>query len=193
MKTISKRMYFAVIVASLFVTISVYAASSMNQYSDQENVGLVNTLTPTDPPNQDIGVGAMLPILVTEDVDLSYCGSEGAQCNNHTYYPANDSNHNPVRVGIMITANGVGVPGLKASNFTFVNPFIPAGASSAGICAAAICGTANFQDAGNGQYTLFVHPMTPNVNWKAGHYFASLTVNKGKATVSSFVSWEIKK
>lgn len=190
MKTISRRMYFAVIVALLFVTISVYAASSKNQYTDQDNTGMVPL---SDPAIENIGMGGTLAVLVTEDVDKSYCGSGGAQCNNHTYYPANASNHNPVRVGIMVTANGVGVPGLKASNFTFVNAFIPAGASGAGVCTAAICGPAYFQDGGNGQYTLFVHPLAPNVNWKAGHYFASLTVKKGKASVSSLVSWEINK
>lgn len=199
MRKTTKKVFLSAIVAISFVAISGFAAPGLNGMFDTRNDGLIAE-KPSAPTNdgqsatiQDIGIGGTIPLLVTEDVDLSFCGTGAVQCSNHTFKPVNSSNHNPIRIGILVTANGVGVRGLKAGNFTFSNPFVPAGGASAGICGLAVCGPSYFQDAGNGQYAIFVHPAAARVNWKAGHYFATLTVRRSTTIVSTLVSWEVPK
>lgn len=199
MKKITIKVFISAIVAISFAVISGFAAPGLNGMFDTQNDGLVvqKSSAPTNDEQsvtiQDIGIGGTLSLLVTEDVDLSFCGTGAIQCRNHTFMPVNSLNHNPIRIGILVTANGVGVRGLKAGNFTFSNPFVPAGGSSAGICGLTVCGPSYFADAGNGQYIILVHPVAAGSNWKAGHYFATLTVKRSTTTVSTLVSWEVPK
>ncbi len=128
-------------------------------------------------------------------VDTEYCDSGGVQCGDsgtgHTFAAATSDNHNPVRLGILVTLNGAPVTGIPASGFTFSNPFTPAGGGSAGLCTAGGmggCASTSLFGSQGGLYVLYVHRM-PTGNWTAGRYFATLTVrdsagNSGTALVT---------
>lgn len=192
----NKKLLLSVMVAFSLVAIAISSIADTPatpvEVRDTNNDGLIDqTPVYTTTGGTLGGIGATIPLL-TADVDLSYCGTGGIQCSlsGHTYKPVNSSNHNPIRIGILVTVNGVGVNGLNASDFAFQNPFVPAGGPSAGICGVTDCGSDSFMDAGNGQYVIFVHPIRSGVNWKAGHYFATLSV---KRTLTTLISWEIPK
>lgn len=183
-----KKILGSIIVGLLVISFATSSLAGLDGVEDTDSDGLNQAIESANGAAIKGGVGSTIP-LMTHDLDLSYCGSRGVQCSlsGHTFEPVSSTNHNPVRIGILVTVNGVGVPGLQASDFTFSNPFVPAGGPGAVICGTTDCGASSFQDGGNGQYTIFIHPGSAT-NWKAGHYFGSLSVKK---SLSSLVSWEV--
>lgn len=177
-----------IITGLLVMSFAISSSAGLYEVNDEDNDGLLAQAVSAKAATVNGGIGSIIP-LMAHDLDLSYCGTGGVQCSlsDHTYESASSTNHNPIRVGIMVTVNGVGQPGLKASDFIFLNPSVPAGGGGAVICGTTDCGASSFQDNGNGQYTIFIHRGAAG-NWKAGHYFGSLSV---KNTLTSLVSWEI--
>lgn len=120
---------------------------------------------------------------VTAEVDEAACASVPVQCGDgttgHSFAPASSSNHNPVSVTVLVTLNGAPVSGLPVTAFDFSDGIVPAGGPGITPCPAGGSGCASpsnlFQDAGNGMYVLWVHP-APAGNWKAGSYYARITV-----------------
>lgn len=135
------------------------------------------------------------PLDVTVVVDTEYCASGGVQCadmgTGHSFAAASSANHNPIRLGVLVTLNGAPVMGIRESGFTFSNPFVPAGGGTAGFCTEegmTECASMDLFGSAGGLYTLFIH-RRPAGNWTAGTYFATLTVrdnagNTGTALVS---------
>lgn len=108
-------------------------------------------------------------------VDTEVCASGAVQCtSSHAAAAASNLNHNPIALFITVTKNGKPVSGLALTDFTFDNPFVPAGGGSANICNTTICGTSNFGGS-NGIYTLFLDRAAAG-NWKAGAYGAAIKV-----------------
>jgi hypothetical protein len=126
-------------------------------------------------------------------VDLGYCATGGVQCSGHGYAAASSSNHNPIRVAVLVTLNGAGVTGLGDSDIDFSDSFVPAGGTAAVECSSTDCGSSNFQTDAAGLYVFFVHQYPPSGNnWKAGHYFATVTVTDSAGhTDKAIVDWEI--
>lgn len=120
---------------------------------------------------------------VEAEVNEAVCASVPVQCGDgttgHTFAPASSANHNPVSIVVLVTLNGVPVPGLAASAFDFSNRFVPAGGPGAVLCPAGGSGCASpsnlFQDGGDGTYALWAHPAPPG-NWKSGAYYGRITV-----------------
>lgn len=120
---------------------------------------------------------------VTAEVNEAVCASVPVQCGNgttgHSFAPASSSNHNPVSITLLVTLNGAPVSGLAATAFDFSDGIVPAGGPGITPCPAGGSGCASpgnlFQDAGNGMYVMWVHP-APSGNWKAGSYYARITV-----------------
>ncbi|HLF07425.1 MAG TPA: hypothetical protein VI893_09715 [Thermoplasmata archaeon] len=127
-------------------------------------------------------------------LDPGYCATGGVQCfavANHTAAAASSSNHNPIRVAVLVTLNGAGVTGLGDANIEFANSFVPAGGGGAGEYEPAACGANCFQTDGSGLYVFFIDRI-PAGNWKAGHYFATITVtDTGGHTDEAIADWEI--
>lgn len=105
------------------------------------------------------------------------CGDNAVQCtfDNHTTVDASSSNHNPVRVYVMVTLHGRPVTGLTDSDIVFSSGFVSPGGPGLRECDATDCGPNYFQTIGN-LYGFFVHPYSP-YNWKAGEYHNRLIVN----------------
>ncbi len=120
---------------------------------------------------------------VEAEVNEGACASVPVQCGNgttgHTFDPASSANHNPIAIVVLVTLNGVPVPGLAASAFDFSNRFVPAGGPGVILCPAGGAGCASpsnlFQDGTDGTYALWAHP-APSGNWKAGAYYGRITV-----------------
>jgi hypothetical protein len=120
---------------------------------------------------------------VEAEVNDAACASVPVQCGDgttgHTFAPASSANHNPVEIVVLVTLNGVPVPGLAASAFDFSNRFVPAGGPGAVLCPAGGSGCASpsnlFQDGTDGTYALWAHPAPPG-NWKSGAYHGRITV-----------------
>lgn len=125
-----------------------------------------------------------LEIFVYEEV----CGDGSSQCGvTHSYVNAGPTNHNPVRVHVMVTLHGQPVTGLTDSDIVFGQGFVAPGGPGLRECDATDCGGDYFQVTGN-LYGFFLHPYSP-YNWKSGEYFGKLTVNgpggvSGIATVN---------
>jgi hypothetical protein len=132
---------------------------------------------------------------VTAEVNEQACVSVPVQCGDgatgHTFAAASSANHNPVSVTVLVTRSGAPIAGLASSAFDFSDGIVPAGGPGITRCPAGGSGCASpgnlFQDAGNGMYLLWVHP-EPAGNWKAGSYYARITVTdtagrKGSALV----------
>jgi hypothetical protein len=120
---------------------------------------------------------------VTAEVDEAACASVPVQCGDgttgHTFAAASSANHNPVSVTVLVTRFGAPVAGLASSAFDFSDGIVPAGGPGITRCPGGGSGCASpsdlFQDVGNGLYLLWVHP-EPAGNWKAGSYYARITV-----------------
>lgn len=120
---------------------------------------------------------------VMAEVNEAACAAGAVQCGNgatgHTFTAASSTNHNPVAIVVLVALNGVPVTGLAASAFDFSDGIVPAGGPGVALCPAGGTGCASpgdlFQDAGNGMYVLWAHP-APAGNWKAGSYYARITV-----------------
>jgi hypothetical protein len=120
---------------------------------------------------------------VEAEVNEAACASVPVQCGDgttgHTFAPASSANHNPVEIVVLVTLNGVPVPGLAASAFDFSNRFVPAGGPGAVLCPAGGSGCASpsnlFQDGTDGTYALWAHPAPPG-NWKSGAYHGRIAV-----------------
>lgn len=128
---------------------------------------------------------------ITASVDTEVCASVPVQCGvagtGHTFAAAGDTNHNPIRLFVtVVRASGVPVNGLTINEFSFSNPFVPAGGGAAVICTEANCGTSRFGAGANGTYTIFLD-RGPAGNWKAGAYAGTVrvvdAVNQGTAQV----------
>lgn len=132
------------------------------------------------------------PVSLTVHVDETYCATGGVQCgaDGHSFAAAGPDNHNPIRLGIQVLAGRKPVNGLAAGDFTFSNPFVPAGGGAISVYDCGSC----FQTGGSGMYTLFVH-RGPSGNWKSGSYFAQLKVKvptaSGSTTNRALVEIEI--
>lgn len=124
-------------------------------------------------------------------VDEAVCASVPIQCGDgttgHSFNAASSSNHNPVRIAALVTLNGSPVTGLSAADFSFSNPFVPAGGPGAVLCPLGGTGCAApgslFQASGP-MYQMYLHPFPVGSNWKAGAYFARLAVNDGMGHTS---------
>lgn len=130
------------------------------------------------------------PILINVMADREYCATWARQCGEtgHTPYPANQDNHNPVRLTVEVTRaiDGSQVTGLTEDNFTIYNPFVPAGTSAVDVLECSGC----FQDGGPlgpGVYTLLVHPAVEGFNWKPGRYDLLVNVHTGESENSELV------
>ena len=129
-------------------------------------------------------------------VDVGVCGTGAVQCalpgSGHTTVGAASTNHNPIRIGVLVTLHGAGVAGLGDANLVFNDAFVPAGGPGAVEYNPAACGANCFQTDGAGLYVFFAHPGATGVNWKAGHYIGTVTVTTPKGvTGESIVDWEI--
>jgi len=110
-------------------------------------------------------------------VDTEICASGAAQCGGN-FNPANDSNHNPIRLFVQVTSlNGTPGTGLALGDFSFTNNLVPAGGGSTVICPAARCGANRFGGGTNGLYSIFLD-RSPAGNWKAGTYAGTIKVRK---------------
>jgi hypothetical protein len=117
------------------------------------------------------------------------CGDGSMQCGvSHNYVNAGPTNHNPVRVFVMVTLHGQPVNGLTDADIVFASGFVSAGGPALRECDSTDCGVNYFQSIGN-LYGFFVHPYSP-YNWKAGEYHARLIVN-GPGGVSGITTVEI--
>jgi hypothetical protein len=120
---------------------------------------------------------------VEAEVNEAACASVPVQCGDgttgHTFAPASSANHNPVEIVVLVTLNGVPVPGLAATAFDFSNRFVPAGGPGAVLCPAGGSGCASpsnlFQDGTDGTYAMWAHP-APAGNWKSGAYHGRISV-----------------
>jgi hypothetical protein len=125
---------------------------------------------------------------VQATVDRDYCATGGVQCGGEGHGAAapNASNHNPLRVGVLVTLNGAPVTGLAEEAIVFSNAFVPAGGPGAVELDCASC----FQESA-GTYVLFAHPGAVGT-WKAGGYIGSVAVTgPGGVTGSALLSWDI--
>jgi hypothetical protein len=116
---------------------------------------------------------------VSAEVDEGVCASGAVQCggSGHTFAPASPTNHNPVRIVLLVSSNGAPVAGLTASSFDFADGLVPAGAFAAVLCpgGGSGCGPASApSDAGSGMYVFFAHPVSGN--WHAGAYYGRFVV-----------------
>jgi hypothetical protein len=126
-------------------------------------------------------------------VDTTVCATVPVQCSGpgHTFEQARSSNHNPIALRVTVNnKNGLPVNGLGAVNFTFTNPIMPAGGSSAVTCSVADCGASTFIAAGNGLYQIYLDRGTAG-NWTQGGYAATLEVAAGVNDGLSLVSFNI--
>jgi hypothetical protein len=133
------------------------------------------------------------PMTVSVAVDTRVCATVPVQCSGagHTFDGASSSNHNPIVLRVtVVNKNGQPVNGLGATNFTFANPFVPAGGGSAVVCTVADCGGSTFAAAGNGLYQIFLD-RGPAGNWTQGGYGAALSVAAGVNDGTSLVSFVI--
>lgn len=121
---------------------------------------------------------------VTAEVNESACASVPVQCGNgttgHTFAAASSTNHNPVSITVLVTRFGTPVAGLPSSGFDFSDGIVPAGGPGITLCPGGGSGCASpsdlFHDVGNGLYLLWAHPEPAGINWKAGSYYARITV-----------------
>ena len=116
---------------------------------------------------------------VSAEVDEGVCASGAVQCggSGHTFAPASPTNHNPVRIVLLVSSNGAPVAGLAPSSFDFADGLVPAGAFAPALCpgGGSGCGPESSPaDAGNGMYLFFAHPVSGN--WHAGAYYARFVV-----------------
>jgi hypothetical protein len=116
---------------------------------------------------------------VSSKVDERVCASGAVQCggSGHTFAPASSTNHNPVRIVLLVSSNGAPVAGLAPSSFDFTDGLVPAGAFAAVLCpgGGSGCGPASApSDAGSGMYVFFAHPVSGN--WHAGAYYGRFVV-----------------
>jgi hypothetical protein len=126
---------------------------------------------------------------VAAEVDEAACASVPVQCGDgttgHTFAAASSTNHNPVAITVLVTRSGAPVAGLASSDFDFSDGIVPAGGSGITRCPGGASGCASpsnlFLDVGNGLYLLWVHPEVGGRNWKAGSYFARITVTDAAA------------
>ena len=128
------------------------------------------------------------PLIIEARVDTEFCASGGIQCTvagtGHTAEAASSANHNPVRMFVqVIKHNGATITDLVAGEFAFSNPFAPAGGGAAGLCSAATCTAATFQNGGNGLYSLFLDRI-PLGDWKAGTYAGTVEVTAVRGGVT---------
>jgi hypothetical protein len=130
-------------------------------------------------------------LTVQTSVDTAVCASVPVQCANHSYTPADSSNHNPLRLFVQVVDHaGMPVNGLTLADFGFTNNFVPAGGGSAVICSEASCSTDRFMAAPNGLYTLFLD-RGPAGNWNAGAYAGTVVVSSGDDSGASMVNFSI--
>ena len=128
---------------------------------------------------------------VSAEVDEGICASGAIQCggSGHTFAPASPTNHNPVRIVLLVSSNGAPVTGLAPSSFDFAGGLVPARAFGPALCPSGDSGCgpeSSPSDAGNGMYVFFAHPISGN--WHAGAYYARFLVtdsagHKGNALV----------
>jgi len=131
-------------------------------------------------------------LTVQTSVDTAVCASVPVQCANHSYTPADSSNHNPLRLFVQVVDHaGMPVNGLTLANFAFTNNFVPAGGGQAVICSEASCGTDRFMAAPNGLYTVFLD-RGPAGNWNAGAYAGTIVVTSGSSHGASMVNFSIQ-
>jgi hypothetical protein len=172
---------------------------SGNSFAQQKKVdasqsGQIPAAPSTTPSATDADLIVILPQQLDPpslQVDQTYCATGGIQCvgAGHTFEAAGPGNHNPVRIGIQVQQGGMPVDGLASTDFTVLNPFVPAGGPGVTKLACASC----FQAAGQGLYTLFVHPAAVGVNWKSGSYFVQIQVRllSGTRTIRGLTKIEI--
>lgn len=125
-------------------------------------------------------------------VDLTYCSSRGTQCAgfDHTFEGAASTNHNPIRIAVLVTLHGAPVEGLGDADLVFENPFVPGGGGAAVEFNPPACGDICFQNTG-GLYVFFVDREAPGF-WTPGHYFATLTVTTPDGVSgTALIDWEI--
>lgn len=133
------------------------------------------------------------PLDVVVQVDEAACASGMVQCaggDGHSAVIASDRNHNPLRVVVLVTADGRPVTGIPASSFVYHSGLVPAGGPMSTMCPAGAGGcdpNANFGEIGPampGIYQFWVQPL-PAGNWKAGTYFNTLTVTDPTGNTST--------
>lgn len=118
-------------------------------------------------------------------VDTEICASGAVQCGGN-FNPANDSNHNPIRLFVQVSSlNGTPGTGLALGDFTFTSNLTPAGGGSTGICSLANCGASRFGGGTNGLYSIFLDRI-PAGNWKAGTYAGTIKVRKVVDTTTTY-------
>lgn len=134
--------------------------------------------------------GLALELDVQAAVDTAPCATVPVQCggSGHSYEAASSSNHNPIRIGILVTSLGEPVSDLVLADVSFENPFVPAGGGAA---THFDCGAECFQPGGNGLYQFWAH-RSPEGTWTAGHYFGRIGVTTASGQVgSALVDWNI--
>ena len=125
---------------------------------------------------------------LTVQIDNSYCATGGVQCTGpglSTVAPAH-TNRNPVRLGLQVLDGGAPVTNLTDAEINVLNSFVPAGGTAINQLACPTC----FQNAGNGMYAIFLHPVN-NAFWKSGSYFVQVQVKVGTRTHRALAQIEI--
>lgn len=113
---------------------------------------------------------------IQTNIDTATCASAPVQCANHSYVAADSSNHNPIMMMVQVIDNtGSPVNGLSLSNFSFSNPFVPAGGGIAVFCSESDCGVFRFLSGSNGLYAIFLD-RGPVGNWKAGTHTGTVVI-----------------
>jgi hypothetical protein len=166
-------------------------------YAQQPKTDANSTGQVTQPSANDVSTSAdPLPLTLpfnsvnlSVKVDRGYCATGGVQCSGPglSFAAAADTNRNPIRLGLqVVNSNGSPVANLTDAEIAVVNPFVPAGGTAITQFSCASC----FQNAGNGQYAIFVSPAN-SANWKSGSYFAQVQVKIGSNTYRELVQVSI--
>ena len=160
--------------ASLLIVL--WGGNAFAQQLDVDNDGMDKAGKTTISTTEALAVKVVSgPFDLTVKVDNTYCATGGIQCTTtgHTAQEAGPTNHNPVRLGLQILDPlGNPIDGLPSDAISVFNPFVPAGGPSVTRLDCPSC----FGAAGQGLYTIFVHPAPVNFNWKSGSYFVQTQV-----------------
>lgn len=179
------RMIAAALVALVALGPSAWGAAFA---AEQVDADLDGALGPVAEPAPASASGSNNGLEVQVALDTVTCATGAVQCGltGHSAAAASSANHNPIRVVALVTLNGAPVGGLTDANIGFSTSFVPAGGAGAVKLSCASC----FQAVG-GAYGFFVHP-TGTGNWKAGHYYAQVSVSGVAAGAgTALVDWEI--
>lgn len=123
-------------------------------------------------------------ITIQSSVWEEACIGIGVQCSGpHSTDPASSANHNPVAIRFQVLRSGQPVQGLTSATVLVNAASFPASGPGLQRCdevpMCTLFPDANFQEAGDGLYVLWMHPFDDGVStptWKAGSYMLTLRV-----------------